>query len=75
MKIGKRSPGWSEGTLAWLGVLVLVLVLGLAISGEDWNLAFLDQFFRHRRRLCLGLPQSEVGDHQPGLRHHHAQTR
>jgi hypothetical protein len=42
MKIGKQSPRWSGGILAWLGALVLVFVLWLTISGEGWNWAFGD---------------------------------
>ena len=37
MKIGKKKPQGFWGILAWLGVLVLLLVLGLAISGQEWD--------------------------------------
>jgi len=36
MKIGKQKPRRFWGVLAWLGALVLLLVLGLAISGQEW---------------------------------------
>ncbi|HUT18897.1 MAG TPA: CotH kinase family protein [Anaerolineae bacterium] len=39
MKIGKRRREWPGGILAWLGVLVLLFVLGLAVSDAEWNLA------------------------------------
>jgi len=36
MKIGKQKPRRFWGILAWLGALALLLVLGLAISGQEW---------------------------------------
>ena len=39
MKIGKRRREWPGGILAWLGVLVLLFVLGLAVSDAEWDLA------------------------------------
>jgi hypothetical protein len=36
MKIGKRKPRRFGGILAWLGALILLLVLGLAIGGQEW---------------------------------------
>jgi hypothetical protein len=37
MKIGKKKPRRFGGILAWLGALVLLLVLGLVISGREWT--------------------------------------
>ena len=42
MKIGKQSPGQSRQFPAWLGVLVLLFVLGLAIGDQEWQLALGD---------------------------------
>jgi hypothetical protein len=39
MKIGKQRREWPRGILAWLGVLVLLFVLGLAVSDAEWDLA------------------------------------
>ena len=42
MKIGTQSPGQSRHFPAWLGVLVLLFVLGLAIGDQEWQLALGD---------------------------------
>ena len=42
MKIGKKKPRRFGGILAWLGALILLLVLGLAISGQEWDSALGD---------------------------------
>jgi hypothetical protein len=39
MKIGRHRREWPRGILAWLGVLVLLFVLGLAVSDAEWDLA------------------------------------
>ena len=37
MKIGKKKPRQFRGILAWLGALVLLLILGLAINDRGWT--------------------------------------
>jgi hypothetical protein len=57
MKIGKKKPRRFGGILAWLGALVLLFALGLAISGQEWAGALGDL-----QALWVRLSQPAAGD-------------
>jgi hypothetical protein len=61
MKIGKKKPRRFGDVLAWLGALVLLFVLGLAISGQEWTGALGDA------RALWGRLSRPVADELPTL--------